>query len=87
MMNPRKNSHEIDEERVIQTHSNLGLVDARPGESTFPTGTKNHSRELDYTADEIPETVDEVALEDMDLADMELEKSDDEEEEYPYDQA
>ncbi len=60
-----KSSQEIDEERVVQTHSNLGLVDARPGESTFPTGTKNHSTELDHAFDEIPESLmDEVALED-----------------------
>ena len=60
-----KSSQEIDEERVVQTHSNLGLVDARPGESTFPTGTKNHSTELDHAFDEIPEPLmDEVALED-----------------------
>lgn len=86
-MNPRKSSHEIDEERVIQTHSNLGLVDARPGESTFPTGTKNHSRELDYTDDEIAEPMDEVDLENLDLEDMESEENADDEEEYPYDQA
>lgn len=86
-MNPRKSSHEIDEERVIQTHSNLGLVDARPGESTFPTGTKNHSRELDYTDDEIAEPMDEVDLENLDVEDMETEESSDDEEEYPYDQA
>ena len=58
-------SQRIDEERVVQTHSNLGLVDARPGESTFETGTKNHSTELDHAFDEVPEQVfDEVALED-----------------------
>lgn len=60
-----KSSQEIDEERVVQTHSNLGLVDARPGESTFPTGTKNHSTELDHAFDEVPESLtNEVALED-----------------------
>ena len=58
-------SQRIDEERVVQTHSNLGLVDARPGESTFETGTKNHSTQLDHAFDEVPEPiVDEVALED-----------------------
>ncbi|GHB73225.1 hypothetical protein [Persicitalea jodogahamensis] len=62
-------SQRIDEERVVQTHSNLGLVDARPGESTFATGTKNHSTELDHAFDEVPDQiVDEVALED-DLSD------------------
>ena len=52
--NTDKTSQQIDEERVIQTNSNLGLVDARPGESTFQTGTKNHSNELDhaYSIDE-----------------------------------
>lgn len=60
-----KTSQQIDEERVVQTHSNLGLVDARPGESTFPTGTKNHSTQLDHAFDEVPEALmDEVALED-----------------------
>jgi hypothetical protein len=60
-----KTSQEIDEERVVQTHSNLGLVDARPGESTFATGTKNHSVRLDHAFDEVPEALmDEVALED-----------------------
>lgn len=58
-------SQRIDEERVVQTHSNLGLVDARPGESTFETGTKNHSTQLDHAFDEVPESImDEVALED-----------------------
>lgn len=46
--NSDKTSEEIDEERVVQTNSNLGLVDARPGESTFETGTKNHSTSLDH---------------------------------------
>lgn len=67
MMENQKNksSQEIDEERVVQTHSNLGLVDARPGESTFPTGTKNHSTALDHAFDEVAEPLtDEVALED-----------------------
>ncbi|MPR35454.1 hypothetical protein [Salmonirosea aquatica] len=60
-----KPSQEIDEERVVQTHSNLGLVDARPGESTFPTGTKNHSTQLDHAFDEVADPLtDEVALED-----------------------
>ncbi len=55
----------IDEERVVQTHTNLGLVDARPGESTFETGTKNHSTQSDHAFDEVPEPItDEVALED-----------------------
>jgi len=58
-------SQQIDEERVVQTHSNLGLVDARPGESTFETGTKNHSTQLDHAFDEVPESLwDAVALED-----------------------
>ena len=70
--NNNKTSQEIDEERVVQTHSNLGLVDARPGESTFPTGTKNHTTQLDHAFDEIPEEImDEVALED-DLTDVEV---------------
>lgn len=60
-----KRSQEIDEERVIQKNSNLGLVDARPGESTFPTGTKNHSHKLDHAYDEVPDEItDEIALED-----------------------
>lgn len=60
-----EDSQRIDEERVVQTHSNLGLVDARPGESTFETGTKNHSTRLDHAFDEVPESImDEVALED-----------------------
>ncbi len=60
-----EDSQRIDEERVVQTHSNLGLVDARPGESTFETGTKNHSTQLDHAFDEVPESImDEVALED-----------------------
>jgi hypothetical protein len=60
-----KISQEIDEARVVQTNSNLGLVDARPGESTFPTGTKNHSTKLDHAFDEVPDPLmDEVALED-----------------------
>ncbi len=64
-----EDSQQIDEERVVQTHSNLGLVDARPGESTFETGTKNHSTELDHAFDEVPEEIfDEVAIED-DLSD------------------
>ncbi|MFB0946615.1 MAG: hypothetical protein ACJAZY_002873 [Spirosomataceae bacterium] len=46
--NDNRTSQEIDEERVIQTNSNLGLVDARPGESTLQTGTKNHSNKLDH---------------------------------------
>ncbi|WP_373512537.1 hypothetical protein [Persicitalea sp.] len=63
-------SQRIDEERVVQTHSNLGLVDARPGESTFQTGTKNHSTQMDHAFDEVPEPIaDEVALED-DLSDI-----------------
>ena len=67
-----KTSQEIDEERVVQTNSNLGLVDARPGESTFPTGTKNHSTKLDHAFDEVPESIrDKVALED-DLSDVEV---------------
>lgn len=67
-----KTSQEIDEERVVQTNSNLGLVDARPGESTFPTGTKNHSTKLDHAFDEVPESImDEVALEDG-LLDVEV---------------
>ncbi len=67
-----KTSQEIDEERVVQTNSNLGLVDARPGESTFPTGTKNHSTKLDHAFDEVPESImDEVALEDG-LSDVEV---------------
>lgn len=67
-----KSSQEIDEERVVQTHSNLGLVDARPGESTFPTGTKNHSTEMDHAFDEIADPLtDEVALED-DLSAVEV---------------
>lgn len=71
-----KTSQEIDEERVVQTHSNLGLVDARPGESTFPTGTKNHSTQLDHAFDEVPESLmNEVALED-DLSDVEIIESD-----------
>ena len=70
--NNNKTSQEIDEERVVQTHSNLGLVDARPGESTFPTGTKNHTTQLDHAFDEIPEEImDEVALKD-DLSDIEV---------------
>ena len=69
---PNKTSQEIDEERVVQTHSNLGLVDARPGESTFPTGTKNHSTQLDHAFDDVPESIrGEVALED-DLSDVEV---------------
>lgn len=63
-------SQQIDEERVLQTHSNLGLVDARPGESTFETGTKNHSTQLDHAFDEVPESLrNEVAWED-DLSDV-----------------
>lgn len=70
--NNNKSSQEIDEERVVQTHSNLGLVDARPGESTFPTGTKNHTTQLDHAFDEVPEPLmDEAALED-DLSDVEV---------------
>jgi len=73
-----KSSQEIDEERVVQTHSNLGLVDARPGESTFSTGTKNHSTELDHAFDEVPEPLtDEVALEDN-LSSTEVIDGDDE---------
>lgn len=69
MQQEEEKSQRIDEERVVQTHSNLGLVDARPGESTFETGTKNHSNTLDHAFSEVPESVmDEVALED-DLSD------------------
>lgn len=46
--NTDKTSQQIDEERVVQSNSNLGLVDARPGESTLQTGTKNHSNKLDH---------------------------------------
>lgn len=59
-MENKKTSQEIDEERVVQTHSNLGLVDARPGESTFPTGTKNHSTELDHAFADEPEALSEI---------------------------
>jgi hypothetical protein len=65
MKNSKKTSEEIDEERVIQTHSNLSLTDARPGESTFATGTKNHSTKLDHAFDETPEGLTtRVSLED-----------------------
>jgi hypothetical protein len=57
MKNSKKTSEEIDEERVVQTHSNLSLTDARPGESTFATGTKNHSTKLDHAYDETPEAL------------------------------
>ena len=67
-----KPSQQIDEERVVQTHSNLGLVDARPGESTFSTGTKNHSTQLDHAFDEVADPLtNEVALED-DLSAVEV---------------
>ncbi len=55
MKNSKKTSEEIDEERVVQTHSNLSLIDARPGESTFSTGTKNHSTKLDHAFEATPE--------------------------------
>ncbi len=65
MQQEEEKSQRIDEERVVQTHSNLGLVDARPGESTFETGTKNHSNTLDHAFSEVPESVaDEIALKD-----------------------
>ncbi|TDB67861.1 hypothetical protein [Arundinibacter roseus] len=63
MIDQQKSSQEIDEERIVQTHSNLGLVDARPGESTFPTGTKNHSTSMDHAFDELADLPAEEELE------------------------
>lgn len=71
-MKDKKTSQEIDEERVVQTHSNLGLVDARPGESTFPTGTKNHSTQLDHAFDDAEDGLSDIVAPEDRLDNIEI---------------
>ena len=68
-----------EQDEIVQTHSNLGLMDIRPGESTFPTGTKNHSDLYDHALGEpLEDEEDEEAMEDL-LDDLDEEEDIDEE--------
>jgi hypothetical protein len=58
-------NEELDKDRIRQSNTNLTMVDRRPGESTFPTGTKNHSTRYDHAQGDIPlELITDVTLED-----------------------
>ncbi|GAB2778771.1 hypothetical protein GCM10027275_22790 [Rhabdobacter roseus] len=64
-------NQQLEQDEIVQTHSNLGLMDIKPGESTFPTGTKNHSDMYDHALgeplddEEDEESMDEL-LDDLD---------------------
>ncbi|GAB3174174.1 hypothetical protein [Telluribacter humicola] len=62
-ISPEDNEN-LDQDRIRQERTNLTMVDRRPGESTFPNGTKNHSTRYDHAQNDIPlELIGDVTLE------------------------
>ncbi|WP_247236319.1 hypothetical protein [Telluribacter sp. SYSU D00476] len=62
-ISPEDNEN-LDKDRIRQERTNLTMIDRRPGESTFPNGTKNHSTRYDHAQNDIPmELIGDVTLE------------------------
>ncbi|WP_327487077.1 hypothetical protein [Telluribacter sp.] len=60
-----EDNEDLDQDRIRQSKTNLTMVDRRPGESTFPNGTKNHSTKYDHAQSDIPlELINDITLED-----------------------